>query len=201
MEVIEKKPKNYSKTILILGVMHGDEPQGEFLIKKYLENCCDSEIKNKLVFIPCINEYGKKHNIRQNKNGVDLNRNYPSKNWVLTKKNEYFGGKSPASEDETKFLINLIEKIKPDFILSFHAPFKVVNYDGPAQEEAKIISEITGYPLQKDIGYPTPGSFGTYYGIEKQIPVVTLELSENLSNDELWLQNKEIFDFLAKKYV
>jgi len=200
MEVIEKKPEKYQKTVLILGVMHGEEPQGEMLIRKYLEICREEDIKNRLVFVPCINEYGKVHNIRQNKNGVDLNRNYPTQNWKLTEKNEYFGGESPASEEETKFLIDLIEKVRPDFILTIHAPFKVVNYDGPAKKEAEKIAELTGYPVQKDIGYPTLGSFGTYYGVEKGMPVVTLELPENTPENELWLQNASVFEFLAKNY-
>ena len=200
MEVIEKVPEKYTKTILILGVMHGEEPQGEMLIRKYLQICDVTEIKNKLIFVPCINEYGKEHNIRQNKNGVDLNRNYPAKNWKLTEKNEYFGGERPASEEETKFLIKLADKIKPDFILTLHAPFRVVNFDGPAQKEAAIISELTGYPLQEDIGYSTPGSFGTYFGVERGIPVITLELPENVSDEELWSQNASVFNFLAKNY-
>lgn len=200
MEVIEKSAQSFFKTVLILGVMHGEEPQGEMLIKKYLEICDAKNLKNKLVFVPCINSYGKEHNIRQNKNGVDLNRNYPTKNWKLTEKNDYFGGIAPASEEETKFLIDLIEKVKPDFILSLHAPFRVVNFDGPALEVAQKISLITGYPLQADIGYPTPGSFGTYYGVERQIPVVTLELPENETEKQLWQDNKGVFEYFANEF-
>ncbi|MBO5948931.1 DUF2817 domain-containing protein [bacterium] len=200
MEVIEKVATNFDRVVLILGVMHGEEPQGEMLINKFLEICEIKNLKNKLFFIPCINSYGKKRNIRQNKNGVDLNRNYPTKNWKLTEKNDYYGGEYPKSEKETVFLIDLIEKIKPDCILSIHAPFRIVNYDGPAQEIAEKISELTGYPLQADIGYPTPGSFGTYFGVERNIPVITLELPENVSNEQLWKENKKVFEFFAYEF-
>lgn len=200
MEVIEKVTTNFDRIVLILGVMHGEEPQGEMLINKFLEICEIKNLKNKLIFVPCINSYGKKRNIRQNKNGVDLNRNYPTKNWKLTEKNDYYGGEYPKSEDETVFLIDLIEKIKPDCILSIHAPFRIVNYDGPAQEIAEKISELTGYPLQADIGYSTPGSFGTYFGVERNIPVITLELPENVSNEQLWKENKKVFEFFAYEF-
>lgn len=200
MEVIEKTPKVYNKKVLILGVMHGEEPQGEFLIEEFLKKCDIEKFKNKLVFVPCINSYGKERNIRQNKNGVDLNRNYPTQNWKLTEKNDYFGGEYPESEEETSFLIDLIQRVEPDCILSLHAPFKVVNYDGPALEIAQKISELTGYPLQADIGYPTPGSFGTYFGVERNIPVITLELPEDVSNEQLWEDNKSVFDFFAYEY-
>ena len=34
----------------------------------------------------------------------------------------------------------------------------------------------SGYPVVESIGYPTPGSFGTFAGKIRQIPVITLEL-------------------------
>jgi protein MpaA len=53
-----------------------------------------------------------------------------------------------------------------------------VNYDGPAETLAQKISDIIKYPVEASIGYPTPGSFGTYAGVERQIPTITLELDE-----------------------
>ena len=38
IKLLEYSPENYNKTILIIGVFHGDEPEGEILINKYLEN-------------------------------------------------------------------------------------------------------------------------------------------------------------------
>ena len=111
-------------TVLVIGCFHGDEPQGKYLIAEYLKQFPDS----KMLFIPCLNEYGVEHNVRTNKNGVDLNRNFPTKNWELTQRNEFFGGETPASEEETRFVINVVEKYNPKFILTLHAPFKVVNY-------------------------------------------------------------------------
>lgn len=197
--LLETQNKNYYKTILIIGVFHGEEPQGEYLINKYLSTDLTS-IKNRLLIVPCLNPDGKSKNKRQNSNGIDLNRNFPTKNWCKTDKKEYFGGNSPASEIETKFMIDIIENYKIDAILSIHAPFRIVNYDGPAKEIAKKISEITNYPVQSDIGYPTPGSFGNYAGVERNIPIITLELPENESNEQLWITNHGVFEYLACEY-
>ena len=87
-----------AKNILVIGVFHGDEPQGKFLIENYLKNN-----DSLLLFIPCLNPDGLVQNMRTNANGVDLNRNFPTENWELTEKNEFFGGQTPASERETKF--------------------------------------------------------------------------------------------------
>ncbi|MEE3348580.1 MAG: DUF2817 domain-containing protein [Candidatus Gastranaerophilaceae bacterium] len=182
---------------LIIGVFHGDEPQGKYLIDKYLNNY----VSNKL-FIPCLNPDGMRLNQRTNSNGVDLNRNFPTKNWgedtsaAGDNPENYYGGKMPASEIETKFIIDVIEEYKPDVILSLHAPYKVVNYDGPAKNIAKQISDIIGYPVEASIGYPTPGSFGTYCGVERNIPTITLELDEDIPVSELEASVFKIFDLI-----
>ena len=197
IELLETDNEKYDKTILIIGVFHGEEPQGEYLIREYLKTDL-SKIKNKLLFIPCLNPDGKSINKKQNANEIDLNRNFPTKNWKITDNPEYFGGNSPASEIETKFMMEVLSDYKPDAILSIHAPFRIVNYDGPAQEIAEKISEITGYPVQGDIGYPTPGSFGNYAGVERQIPTITLELPEDETNEQLWQINKPVFDYFGQ---
>lgn len=75
---------DYGKT-LIVGVFHGDEPQGKFLIEEYLKN----NDTNGLLFIPCLNPDGMQLKTRTNSNGVDLNRNFPTKNWELTEKTSF----------------------------------------------------------------------------------------------------------------
>ena len=198
--LLKREPvsQDYKKTVLVIGVFHGDEKDGEYLINRYLSE--RNETKNRLLFIPCLNPDGKAQNTRTNANDVDLNRNFPTKNWESSKKDEYFGGEKPASEVETQFLIYIIEKYVPDLIITLHEPYAVVNYDGPAEEEAQKISEITGYKTEKSIGYPTPGSFGTYCGIEKQIPTITLELPENCEKETLWNTNKDIFTYISNIY-
>lgn len=183
--------QNHSKA-LVIGVFHGDEPQGKFLIEEFININPQSE----LLFIPCLNPDGLMTNKRVNASGVDLNRNFPTKNWELSEKNEFFGGEISASEIETKFLIEIIEQYKPETILTLHAPFKVVNYDGDASELAEEISNIIDYPVQKDIGYATAGSFGTYAGVERGIKTITLELDEISPVQELISPVFKIFDII-----
>lgn len=194
----EPKETDYDKTVLVIGVFHGDEPDGEYLINRYLSE--KNETKNRLLFIPCLNPDGLANGTRTNANGVDLNRNFPAQNWELGEKNEYFGGDSPASEQETKFLIYVIDKYKPDLIITLHEPYQVVNYDGPAKDIAQKISEITGYKTEESIGYPTPGSFGTYCGIEKKIPTITLELPEKSDKEILYNTVKGVFTYIQESF-
>jgi protein MpaA len=81
--------------------------------------------------------------------------------------------------------------------MTLHAPYKIVNYDGPAADVAQKISDITGYPVEPSIGYPTPGSFGTYYGVERNIPTITLELDEEIPVEQLEQPVFGVFDMLS----
>lgn len=191
---------NGEKTVLVIGCMHGDEPQGKYIIEEFLDKISLDELKNKMLFIPVLNEFGYDNNTRQNANGVDINRNFPTQNWALTEKNEYYGGDSPASEEETRFLIDIIEEYKPDVILTLHAPYEIVNYDGDAKELAEKISELSGYPVQKEIGYPTPGSFGTYAGVELNIPTITLEVSETESIEKVFEKLEKVLYYLGYEF-
>jgi len=188
---MELKGNTKNPSVVVIGVFHGDEPQGEYLVNKYLAENFNTNI----LFIPRLNSC----NTRVNKNGVDLNRNFPTKNWELSEKNEYFGGETPASEKETKFIIETVEKYNPQSILSLHAPYKVVNYDcgeGCDLDIVERISKIMNYPIEESIGYPTPGSFGTWAGIERNILTITLELDEEIDVKELEPQVFKVFELL-----
>ena len=73
-----------------------------------------------------------------------------------------------------------------------------MNYDGDAEWISQKISDIIKYPIEPSIGYPTPGSFGTWAGIEKGIPTVTLELDEEIDVKELEEPVFKIFEMLEK---
>jgi len=196
---------NNENSVLVIGVFHGDEPQGKYLIEKYLKTFTSSKSKisrKGKLFIPCLNPDGMQLGQRTNVNGVDLNRNFPTKNWgedtsaAGDNPSDYFGGKYAGSEIETQFVMKVIEEYKPSKILTLHAPYKVVNYDGPAEQWAQEVSKIIGYPVEASIGYPTPGSFGTYAGIERKIPTITLELDEKIPVEQLVQPVFDIFDEL-----
>ncbi len=208
-----------AKNILVIGVFHGDEEQGEFFINKYLGRAANADFcgsagaldieyggKNNLYYIPRLN-FAK---TRVNKNGVDLNRNFPTKNWgedtsaAGENAADYFGGEAAGSENETQFVVSLMDEINFDAVITIHAPYKIVNYDGDRGGEAlklaQKISEITGYPVQKDIGYPCPGSFGTYAGVERDIPVITVEVDEDIPVNQLYFKFEKLFEFLENEY-
>ena len=73
------------------------------------------------------------------------------------------------------------------------------NYDGGNGSNLEIvnkISEIMHYPVESSIGYPTPGSFGTWAGIERGILTITLELDEEIDVSQLKKPVFQVFKIL-----
>lgn len=180
------------ETVWLLAGFHGDEPESTRLLQRFLQ-----ELKSQLpwtrtqrvIIVPLVNPDGMRLGKRVNANGVDLNRNYPAKNWTGKKEDpDTWGGPSAGSEPETRALLELYGQFPPSRIVSVHLPFKTVNFDGPAAELARAMAAQNGYPTSEDIGYPTPGSFGTYMGRERKIPTITLELPES-DDATLWREN------------
>jgi predicted deacylase len=135
--------------------------------------------------VPILNPDGYARRRRKNANQVDLNRNFPTENWQRTPtRHRYHGGPSPASEPETRALIKLVDSTKPKLIITIHSISlhrQCNNYDGPARQYAEILAQHNHYPVTESIGYPTPGSFGTWAGQERNIPTITLELPSHIS--------------------
>lgn len=179
---------------LFFGAFHGDEPAGRGLLE-YLVGHLQQHpelLRGRTVIIcPVLNPDGYEAHTRSNHNGVDLNRNYPTGNWSSEGRgSRWWGGPKPASEPETAIVLELLKTYKPDKIVSIHAPLHNVNFDGPARQLAHRMSSRNGYKVEPDIGYPTPGSFGTFAGREGKIPTITLELPEGTA-EKLWPENRE----------
>lgn len=179
---------------LFIGVFHGDEGiSGQLLLRwvNHMENVGLKSDFPAFGIIPILNPDGHLKNQRMNARNVDLNRNYPTQDWVEENKDTiYYSGTSAASEPETQLLIRTLEQYQPEKIITVHSPYKVLNFDGPARGLADAMSKVSGYPVTEDIGYATPGSFGTYLGKERNLPVITLELPDQENLDEqVWQDN------------
>lgn len=184
-----------SNCILFLGGVHGDELPTVYVLLKFANHIQDNPdlFKDKCVIIaPLINPDGffTKPPARVNASGIDLNRNFPTRDWQSsawkqwerkgTKNKRYYPGKKPGSEQETLFQMALINRFKPQKILTIHSPLGFYDFDGPSSDLYSFerwidgVSKETKHPWKK-FGY-FPGSLGNYAGHERNIFTLTLEL-------------------------
>jgi hypothetical protein len=180
--------------VLVLGGIHGSEKNSADCAALLVEYLRTHPVNRPITVIPAANPDGLARGVRMNVHHVDLNRNFPAKNWTSRKeKPTNWGGPSAASEPETQALIKTIESLQPVRILSIHSITREPcnNYDGPAEVLARLMTARNGYATKDTIGYPTPGSLGSWAGIDRQIPMITLELPHNLPGKESWEHNRD----------
>lgn len=179
--------QNEGPKVLILGGVHGDEKEGVVASLGLLNSFIQSfPYALDLTLVPRFNEEGVVLNQRTNSNGVDLNRNLPTKDWSPEVKTpRYHPGPFAGSEPENQALARFIENEKPQFVLSLHSWHPVLNVNGDCLAEAQVLSQHTGYKIEQDIGYPTPGCLGTFAGLERTSPTLTYEIERGLSHTEI----------------
>jgi len=185
-----------TETNIIFGGFHGNEPKSVYVARRLIELlAADSTTGSNLawVVVPMVNPDGCFRRKRRNANGVDINRNFPTENWERgSPRSRMFGGEFPASEPETRTVVKLVERVRPSRIIAIHSIDRgreCNNYDGPGRALAEAMSRVNGYPVKNSIGYPTPGSFGTWAGVERGIPTITLELPSRHSPQRCWGDN------------
>ncbi len=178
-----------STPLLLIGGVHGDEVEGFYLMERFLNEGPWKELEGlaSIFMIPRLNPDGCALKTRGNGNGVDLNRNMPTKDWsAIAATPRYNPGPSAGSENETKILISIVEELKPHAIISAHSWKPMINYNGPAAKLAEEMAKFNKYRIDDDIGYPTPGSLGTWSGWERKIPTITLEIEEDSPLEKVW---------------
>lgn len=187
-----------SRPTLIFAAIHGNErntkPLADRLIQHLLANPADRRGRPVAV-MPIANPDGWARRTRTNLNRIDLNRNFPAANWrVQREQRGYYGGAEAASEPESRALMGAVRALRPARIVAIHnisGGRECNNFDGPGEPLAELMRGHNGYPVLPTIGYPTPGSFGSWAGVDAGIAVITLELPRGASIDDLWPANRD----------
>lgn len=177
-----------AETVLVIASIHGSEPAGTPLVERleaWLADHPEETARRRVVVVPQANPDGFATGERFNRNGVDLNRNFPAGN--RTERRTH--GATPLSEPESRALMRALQRFDPARVVSIHQPLECVDYDGPAEKLAEAMSgAISGRLPVKKLG-GRPGSLGSYVGETLGRPIVTLELPEGAQErtpDELW---------------
>ncbi|MBV6494369.1 MAG: hypothetical protein LDLANPLL_02402 [Turneriella sp.] len=161
------------KNVFILASQHGDEKNASRVLDLFVRELrtLPASYRNnrRILIIPLYNPDGYHNNDRFAAGKIDLNRDFPSSN----------GAEGAPHAPETKAFMRLLEKYPANFIYNMHQPFRVVLHYPEDLELAKPFAIMSDYPLSSSVGYPTPGSLGTW-AREKKIPTITVELSRSM---------------------
>jgi protein MpaA len=169
--------------VLLLGGIHGDELTASAVVFQWMAKMQTPAAQAfEWKVVPVLNPDGllAAKPLRVNAKGVDLNRNFPTPGWQLEAPKYWakatgsdprrFPGNAPLSEPESQWVADAIERFHPDLIISVHAPFGVLDFDGPVAPPRRF-----GRLIYNRVGV-YPGSLGNYSGLYKHVPVITIEL-------------------------
>ena len=171
--------------VLVVGGIHGDELSAISIIFDWLRRLDAAGPQGRQFdwrLTPSMNPDGlfNRPSTRTNARGVDLNRNLPTPEWERFSRIYWhqrtredprrYPGDEALSEPETQWLAQEIERYAPDVIVAVHAPLGSVDFDGPADAPRSI-----GH-LHLNLLGTYPGSLGNYAGVQRGIPVLTVEL-------------------------
>jgi protein MpaA len=162
--------------LVLVGGVHGNEQSSVSAVIELCRAIAGRSLPGPLWVLPALNPDGVVAGTKDSASGVDLNRNFPARNFTTLHRAGYDPGPRPLSEPETQALAALCEREPVWGVVAVHAPFACVNYDGPARVWAERVAEACGWPARGDIGYPTPGSLGSWLGCDRALPVLTIEL-------------------------
>jgi len=162
-----------SVVTLVFGGVHPDELTPVHLAFKLAESLVENPelyANFEVVVAPLVNPDGffMTPSRRTNWNGVDLNRNFPTKDWwaqavqAWTHKKKrsirHWPGPAPYTEQGTRFQTELIENFapyKPPYqvhkIVSIHAPLGWIDYDGPRADMLGKSSQSYSVVERRDI--------------------------------------------------
>jgi hypothetical protein len=184
------KPEQASLRVLVVGAIHGDELSSAALALHWIGQAAQTSLgapkRIHWRFVPMLNPDGvlNRPPRRVNANGVDLNRNFPTPYWERDAKIYWekrtgkdprrWPGPKPLSEPESRFLHEEMQGFRPNLIVSIHAPYGVLDFDGPSVPPSKL-----GRLYLDQVGI-FPGSLGNYGGVHKGVPVVTIELPNSM---------------------
>jgi hypothetical protein len=177
------------KRILVFSLVHGDEGPSGAVTRYWLKRLQKIDSRNTWRIIPIMNPDGLTAKTRTNGRGVDLNRNMPTTNWkslahsfwkLMGKSSKRrFPGEAAGSEQEVQCMMGHIDAFRPDFIISVHTPYGVLDFDGPKTNVTRKL-KFQNLPWKRMGHYP--GSLGRYAWHERKIPVLTIELKGNEFN-------------------
>lgn len=135
-----------ARPVLGVGVIHGDEQSGLAIVADLKSSIIPAGVE--MWLIDSVNPDGVAMNIRQNANGVDLNRNWPT-NWQPIARSNNYSGTAALSEPETRAVNAFIGLIKPVVGVWWH---NVGDYVDDSRSSAAQPDLITMYAAQASIG-------------------------------------------------
>lgn len=142
-----------TRRIVVVGCIHGNEPAG-IAVTQRLEQL-PSPTALDLWVVDNVNPDGAAARTRDNADGVDLNRNFPTAWQPLGHPGvEEYSGARPLSEPESRIIAGFLTRVRPDVTIWFHQHQDLVDLSGGDPSIERRYAQLVGLPFQQLTRYP-----------------------------------------------
>lgn len=134
--------------VLLVGLLHGNERGASRVLTSLRSEFSTYGSSADVWIISNANPDGVIRRTRSNARGVDLNRNFPARDWSISAQGRHYSGRSAASEPETRAIANFIRERRPVLSIWFHQVGPMVDAQGRGDRRLiKRYAALTGYPF------------------------------------------------------
>ncbi|MGB4948466.1 MAG: DUF2817 domain-containing protein [Candidatus Competibacter denitrificans] len=183
-------------TMLFTGAIHGNELSSKYLtdaLVAYLEeHAREIPSDRRVVVVPTVNPDGVAAKTRYNARNVNLNRNFPTTNWVSDTAvsggtvEQGAGGSSSLSEPEAAALAAFTQSLQPRLVVTYHSQGSLVNSNdvGIAATLGPQYATMTRYKFVSSeattgvFGFEMTGTYEDWLA-ERSTPAILIELPTN----------------------
>jgi protein MpaA len=132
--------------VLVVGDVHCNERAGEPIVARLRRVRTPRGVQ--LWLVRTANPDGVAAGTRQDARGIDLNRSFPF-DWRPGPRGTYFPGPRAASEPETRALMRLVTRVRPDLAIYYHQHLSMV-VRAPAADPGlqRAYARRSGLPLR-----------------------------------------------------
>jgi protein MpaA len=170
------------KKVVLFSTMHGNERDTRLALSGLVNGSTVAGLD--VWVVPVYNPDGFAAGSRRNARGVDLNRNY-SYGWKDLDGN-YESGSGPASEPETKAVMQFLRDVDPDWVLSFHQPLYGVDTDTKSPAFARKVAAALRLPTQTlDCGSVCHGTMTAWFNRYFDGVALTVEYGAHPSRSDM----------------
>ena len=137
-----------SRRLLVVGAIHGTELAGRAVTRRLRSLRPPRGVA--LFLVDDLNPDGSAAGRRQNRRGVDLNRNFPFRWRAMGRPfDTHYPGSAPLSEPESRAAARFITRVRPRVTIYYHQMLRLVDRSGGDRVLERLYARRSGLPYRR----------------------------------------------------
>lgn len=179
------------RRVLVIAGLSGVEPSGPALadyFAAFLRRHPEIVVQSSVTIVHAINPDGLIARTAFNRRGVELDRNFATRDWVRGQQTQaVLTGPTAGSEPESQLVTQLIAQTQPELLIVLGGSPRTpqLSATSTARESIRLVEEFTNWPVADWPAAERPGALLTL-AEERGLPAVLVQLPFDQRSAGLW---------------